>query len=291
MTVSTTPLIEVQGLFYTYLQGTPLETKALQGVDLQVFAGETVGIIGPTGSGKSTLLQHLNGLLRPQKGTVLVNGISLSDPDTDIRAIRQRIGLLFQNPEDQLFERYAGDDVAFGPRNLGLSPDQVRERVRRAMETVGLPFAYKDRLTAELSQGQRRRLALAGVLAMEPQVLVLDEPTANLDPHGRRTLLHVLAQWRAQEGHAIVMASHNMEDIAQLSTRIYVLVAGQTVLSGTPREVFARYDVLMRSGLSVPAPLETMLKLQQHGCPVPVNALTVEEAAKQIEALFHAHTV
>jgi len=216
-----------------------------------------------------------------------VDGLSLSDPAVDIRSIRQRIALLFQNPEDQLFERYAGDDVAFGPRNLGLPSDEIRKRVRRAMETVGLPFAYKDRLIIELSQGRRRRVALAGVFAMEPQVLVLDEPTAGLDPQGRRELLRTLSQWRAEEGRAIVLATHNMEDIAELSTRVYVLVGGQIVLQGSPREVFSQPDVLIQYGLAVPAATEAMLMLRQRGYPVPTDVLTNEEAARGIEALFH----
>jgi energy-coupling factor transporter ATPase len=287
VSATTVLLIEVRGLAHTYLQGTPLEVQSLHGVDLQVHVGETVGIVGPTGSGKSTLLQHLNGLFRPQQGQVRVDGLSLSDPAVDIRAIRQRIALLFQNPENQLFERYTGDDVAFGPRNLSLPPDEVRKRVRRAMETVGLPFAYKDRLITELSQGQRRRVALAGVLAMEPQVLVLDEPTAGLDPQGRRELLRTLSQWRAEEDRAIVLATHNMEDITELSTRVYVLVGGQIVLQGSPREVFSQPDVLIQYGLAVPAATEAMLMLRQRGYPVPTDVLTNEEAARGIEALFH----
>jgi energy-coupling factor transport system ATP-binding protein len=291
MIATDAPLIQVRGLSHTYLQGTPLEVQSLRGVDLCVQAGETVGIIGPTGSGKSTLLQHLNGLLRPQRGQVHVNGISLFDPTVDVRAIRQRIGLLFQNPEDQLFERYAGDDVAFGPRNLGLPADKVRERVRQAMEAVGLPFAYKDRLITELSQGERRRLAMAGVLALQPQVLVLDEPTAGLDPQGRRGLLHTLSRWRAENGRAMVLATHSMEDIVELATRVYVLVEGRIVLRGSPREVFSNPDILRQHGLNVPSATETMLMLRQRGYPVSTDVLSNEEAARAIEALFDVHLV
>lgn len=288
---SATVLIEVQGLQHTYLQGTPLEVQSLRGVDLRVDAGESVGIVGPTGSGKSTLLQHLNGLLRPQQGEVRVDGVALSDPTVDVRAIRQRVGLFFQNPEDQLFERYAGDDVAFGPRNLDLPHDEVRERVRQAMEAVGLPFEYKDRLTSELSQGEKRRLALAGVLALQPQVLVLDEPTAGLDPQGRRELLRTLAQWRAIDGRALVFASHNMEDVATLCSRVYVLVDGTIVLRGTPREVFAQPEMLIAHGLAVPTVTEVMLLLRQRGYPVSSAVLTDEEAAQELEALLHGQTL
>lgn len=291
MTAMDAPLIQVRGLSHAYLLGTPLEVQSLHGVDLHVQAGETVGIIGPTGSGKSTLLQHLNGLLRPQHGQVHVNGVSLSDPAVDIRAIRQRVGLLFQNPEDQLFERYAGDDVAFGPRNLGLPADEVRERVRQAMESLGLPFAYKDRLTTELSQGQRRRLAMAGVLALQPQVLVLDEPTSGLDPQGRRELLHTLCQWRAENSRAIVLATHNMEDVVELATRIYVLVRGRIVSLGSPHEVFSFPNLLMQHGLDVPSATKTMLMLHQRGYPVSTDVLSNEEAARQVEALFDVHLV
>jgi energy-coupling factor transport system ATP-binding protein len=291
MPSSTTRLIEVQRLQHTYLQGTPLEVQSLRGVDLRVYAGESVGIVGPTGSGKSTLLQHLNGLLRPQGGEVRVDGVALSDPGVDVRAIRQRVGLFFQNPEDQLFERYAGDDVAFGPRNLHLPKDEVRERVRQAMEAVGLPFEYKDRLTSELSQGEKRRLALAGVLALQPQVLVLDEPTAGLDPQGRRELLRTLTQWRAGDGKAIVFASHNMEDIATLCTRVYVLVNGTIIRHGTPREVFAQPEMLIQHGLAVPTVTEVMLLLRQRGYPVSSDVLTDEEAAQELEAVLHDQAI
>ncbi len=265
-----------------------METESLRDVDFRVDAGETVGVVGPTGSGKSTLLQHLNGLLRPQRGQVTVNGMRLSDRAVDIRSVRQRIGLLFQNPEDQLFERYAGDDVAFGPRNLGLSPEKVRERVRQAMEAVGLPFAYKDRLSTELSQGQRRRLALAGVLALQPQVLVLDEPTAGLDPQGRRELLKTLAQWPDQDGRAMVLATHNMEDIAAICTQVYVLVDGRVILKGSPREVFSHRHVLLQSSLDIPVASETMALLRERGYPVAAGILTAEEAASEIARCLRA---
>jgi energy-coupling factor transport system ATP-binding protein len=299
MASSVQPLIEVERLQHTYLAGTPLEVQSLHGVDLQVHPGESVGIMGPTGSGKSTLLQHLNGLLRPQSGEVRVGGVALSDPRADVRAIRQRVGLFFQNPEDQLFERYAGDDVAFGPRNLHLPHDEVRERVRAAMEAVGLPFEYKDRLTSELSQGERRRLALAGVLALQPQVLVLDEPTAGLDPQGRRELLRTLTEWRARDdptpqagqGKALVLASHNMEDIAALCGRVYVLVDGRIVLHGSAREVFGQRELLVQHGLAVPTATEVMFLLRQRGCPVTDTVLTDEEATQELEGLLHGQAI
>jgi len=288
MSPADTLLIDVRGLFHTYLVGTPLQTPSLQNVGLQVHAGETMGIIGPTGSGKSTLLQHLNGLLRPQRGQVHVLHQDLSDAQVDMRSIRQRVGLVFQQPEQQLFERYAGDDVAFGPRNMGLPAEQVRERVRWAMELAGLPFADKDRLTLELSQGERRQLALAGVLALQPQILTLDEPTAGLDPQARQNLIRTLREWRVQPNHALVLASHNMEDIAELATQVTVLVAGQVTLRGSVREVFARSEELTAYGLAVPTATQAMLELRKRGYAVSLDVLAVAEAAREIEVLLHA---
>jgi energy-coupling factor transport system ATP-binding protein len=281
-------MIEVRDLHYTYLQGTPHEVAALQGVDLTVEQGDTVGLIGPTGSGKSTLLQHLNGLLRPQAGEVRIDGHDTRDPRADLRTIRRQVGLVFQNPEDQLFERYAGDDVAFGPRNLGLSPSEIRQRVRWAMEAVGLDFeGFKDRLTMSLSEGERRRLALAGVLALKPEVLVLDEPTAGLDPKGRKDLLKWLMRWRGEQEGTIVLASHNMEDLAQLADRVYVLVEGRMVLSGSPREVFSQSEVLTRHGLGTPLAVTVMHALRARGLPVRADAITIAEAAAEVEALLN----
>ena len=286
-----TTLISVQDLEHRYLPGTPLEVQSLRGVSLNVLAGSTVGIVGPTGSGKSTLLQHLNGLFRPQAGEVRVLGTSLSDPAADLREIRQCVGLVFQSPEDQLFEQYAGDDVAFGPRALGLSREEVRQRVQQAMEAVGLPFEYKDRLTAQLSQGERRRLALAGVLALEPQVLVLDEPTSGLDPRGRRSLLDHLSLWAADGNRALVLATHNMEDIAQLATHVYVLVQGRVVLDGQPQDVFQNPDTFLESGLSLPVTVEIVRQLRQRGLAVHTEALEADKVAQQIGALFHVQPV
>lgn len=280
-------LIEIHGLQYTYMRGTPLATPALCGVDLAVYPGEIVGVIGPTGSGKSTLLQHLNGLLRPQAGRVTVTGLDLADPRNDLRGVRLRVALLFQSPEDQLFERYVADDVAFGPLNLGLPLDEVRERVRRAMEAAGLPLeVFRDRMVLSLSQGERRRVALAGVLALEPQVLVLDEPLAGLDPRGRRALLGLLEKWHRQEGRAIVWSSHSMEEMAEVADRIYVLAEGRAVLEGTPRQVFAQKELLTAHGLEVPVVAQVMDELARGGCPVPPDVFTLEEAAAALEALL-----
>jgi energy-coupling factor transport system ATP-binding protein len=282
-----TPWIEVRKLHYTYMRGTPLETVALHNVDLVVYPGEIVGLIGPTGSGKSTLLQHLNGLLRPQGGQVRIAGLDLSDPNTDLRSIRLRVALLFQNAADQLFEQYVADDVAFGPLNQGLPVEQVRKRVRQAMEAAGLPLdAYRDRLTFSLSGGERRRAALAGVLALDPEGLLLDEPLAGLDPQGRRDLLNQLRRWHQEGRKTIVWASHSMEEIAQLTDRIYVLAQGQVVLEGSTREVFAQGEVLQAHGLEVPVVTQVLAELAQAGLPLPTDLLTLEEAAGALEALL-----
>ncbi len=275
-------VIQVERLAHLYLRGTPLEWRALSGVDLNIARGERVGLIGPTGSGKSTLLQHLNGLLRPQSGRVVVNGQDLADPATDIRAIRRTVGLVFQQPEDQLFERYVGDDVAFGPRQMGRAKDEVRERVRWAMESVGLGFeAFKDRLTATLSGGERRRAALAGVLAIRPQVLVADEPTAGLDPRTRAEVLDIFRRLHG-EGVTIVIASHHMDDIAALCDRIIVLDEGQVMAAGTRREIFAQPELLQAHGLSVPPLADVAQKLRAAGWPIPPGVLYAEEI---VEAL------
>jgi energy-coupling factor transporter ATPase len=246
------PLITVENLAYNYMRDTPLEVQAISDIDLTVERGEILGVLGHTGSGKSTAIQHLNGLLRPHGGTVTVFGQNMADPKLDVRAIRRRVGLVFQLPEAQLFEQYVGDDIAYGPRKLNLSHEEVRGRVRRAMEAVGLDFdEFKDRLTFRLSGGQMRRVALAGVLALEPEVLVLDEPTAGLDPQARRQLMdHILAL--RERGITLVIISHNMEEMAEICDRLVVIAGGRTVMQGTPAEVFGRAQELRELGLDVP---------------------------------------
>ncbi len=283
-------LLALSGVSHTYLPGTSFERRSLDGVDLTVFEGETVGIIGPSGSGKSTLLFHCNGLLRPQRGDVRAFGIMLRDPGTDLQRIRQRVGCVFQNPENQLFERYAGDDVAFGPRNMGLSPEEVRERVRRALELVGYSFSFKDRLTSRLSLGEKRRVAIAGVLAMDPEVLLLDEPTAGLDPAAKRDLFEIIDRFKKRGRRAVLMVSHSMEEIVEHSDRIYVLVKGRVVRQGTVRRIFSRQDFLVENGLSLPVSAQTILRLQERGLPVSPGACRVKETALAIEELFRGRT-
>lgn len=280
-------VVEIRGLEFIYMHDTPLATKALAGVDFDVRRGETVGLLGHTGSGKSTLVQHLNGLLRPHGGTVRVLEYDLTDPKTDLKALRQRVGLVFQFPEAQLFEKYVGDDVAFGPRQLKLGKEEVRERVRVAMNAVGLPFeTFKDRYTFSLSGGEKRRAALAGVLALRPEILVLDEPMAGLDPRGRRRLLHLVEELKSAWELTVVLISHNMDDIARLTDRCFVIADGKTVMSGTPRELFSRPDTLAELGLGLPAVTDAMHALADAAIPVRRDRLTIEEGVEELQRLL-----
>jgi energy-coupling factor transport system ATP-binding protein len=270
-------IIEVEQLSHTYLRGLPLESRALENVDFDVARGETMGLVGATGSGKSTLMQHLNGLLRPQRGRVRVASYELSEPTTDARAVRRLVGLVFQQPEDQLFAQFVGDDVAFAPRQFGLDANTVRERVRWAMQTVGLDFdAFKDRLTMTLSGGERRRVALAGVLAMCPQILVADEPTAGLDPRARAQTLDIFRRLQA-EGTTLVIASHRMDDVAALCQRVTVLNDGHVLTRGATRDVFARAEVLRASGLDVPPVARIAETLRAQGWHVPPGTFCADE--------------
>jgi len=279
---TTQPIISIRNLEHTYLRKTPLESVALRSVDFQVGQGEVVGIIGHTGSGKSTLIQHLNALLRPQRGNVRVFDFDLSDKKLDARKLRQRVGLVFQFPEAQLFEQYVGDDVAFGPWQMGLRGEDLRARVREAMDAVGLPFdTFKDRALYSLSGGEQRRSALAGVLAIKPEILVLDEPTAGLDPRGHKDILTRLMMLREKLGMTLVIVSHNMEDIARMCDRVYVIADGNSILNGTPREVFAQSQRLIELGLGVPQVTAAFHALRERGFDVREDVLTVEEAVGQ----------
>lgn len=279
-TTSKEPVIVVEHLAHDYMRGTPLEVRAIHDVSLDLYPGEIVGILGHTGSGKSTVVQHLNGLLRPSEGRVVIFGQDLMRDNVDFRQLRRQVGLVFQFPESQLFERYVGDDIAFGPRNLGLDRAEVRARVQRAMEAVGLGFEeFKDRHTFGLSGGQRRRVALAGVLALEPRILVLDEPTAGLDPAARADLMeHILTLHR--NGISLVMISHNMEELAAICHRLVVIAEGRTVMEGTPEAIFADSARLRELGLDVPAPAAIVEEIVAAGLlPHAPTAYTVEQAA------------
>jgi len=272
--------IDVEGLGYVYMRGTPVEQKALSGVSLRVTPGEAHGLAGMTGSGKSTLMQHINGLLRVQEGRIRVAGFNLGDPRLDRRNVVRQVGLVFQNPEAQFFEYYVGDEISFGPRQLKVGEPGnplLADRVRQAMEKVGLDFqTFKDRPLSGLSGGERRKVALASTLALQPSVLLLDEPTAGLDPHSRRELLARLQEMRAS-GITILLSSHQMEDIALLAQSITVMHKGQVVLDGPTKEVFSDANRLAEYGLELPAAVQVAQALRELGWPIPLDVLTVDQ--------------
>lgn len=282
--MSEQPFIQVSDLQHTYLRGTPLEVIALRGVSIQVYKGESLGIIGRTGSGKSTLVQHLNGLIRPREpGRVRVDGQDLGDRSIDIRPIRRKVGLVFQQPEQQLFERLVGDDIAFGLKKAGMARAERRERVRWAMEMVGLEFeAFKDRFTFSLSGGEMRKVALAGVLALQPEVLILDESTSGLDPRSRKELFGQLLAMRRDLGLTLVFVSPSMEDMAELVERLYVMDEGRVVMSGSTQEIFAQRERLREHGLGVPQITEVVHELMAQGIAVENVPLTVAEGVEEI---------
>lgn len=275
-------MIELTNVNYVYHPGTPYEKFALQDVNLTIQEGEFIGLIGHTGSGKSTLVQHLNGLMKPTSGTVNVSGILTTDSDAAKRGLRQKVGLVFQYPEHQLFEETVGKDIAFGPQNLGLSAEETEARVKEAMEMVGLSYEkQRDRSPFDLSGGQKRRVAIAGVLAMKPEVLILDEPTAGLDPHGRNEILYEIRALYEQGGITIILVSHSMEDVARLATRIIVLDKGSVLMDAPPREIYSREEDLNAIGLDIPDITKIMKSLREKtGWNIPGNVLTVEEAVE-----------
>lgn len=279
--------IVIEHLNYVYMQGGPYETKALNDVSLTINDGEFIGLIGHTGSGKSTLVQHLNGLIMPSSGRVLVDGLDLADKNTDRRAIRRRVGLVFQYPENQLFEETVSKDIAFGPKNLGLDEAEIDRRVRTAMRRVALDYdRIAERSVFELSGGQMRRVAIAGVLAMEPQTLVLDEPCAGLDPRGREEILGLISDLHRESGTTIVMVSHSMDDVAALAERVIVMNHGSVVMDGTPREVFAKGEELRAIGLDVPQAVELAQKLREKGFNIPEGIYRMDEIRAAVEAVI-----
>jgi len=275
--------IKIEGLTYIYNENTPFEKKALDDINFQIDDGEFIGLIGHTGSGKSTLIQHLNGLLKPNFGKIEIDGVDITAKNMNLKSIRQKVGLVFQYPEHQLFEETIYKDIAFGPQNLGLAQDEVDQRVREAMELVGLDFeANKDRSPFELSGGQKRRVAIAGVLAMKPKVLILDEPTAGLDPRGRDDILNQLQSLYEKNNMTIILVSHSMEDIARLVNRIIVMHRGKIAIMGTPREVFKQADMLESLGLGVPQITYFMKAFKEKGHDVKEDVLTVDEAKEEL---------
>ena len=278
--------IVIEHLNYVYMSGGPYETHALDDVSLTIEDGEFVGLIGHTGSGKSTLVQHLNGLLLPTSGTITVDGLNIADKATDRRAIRRKVGLVFQYPENQLFEETVEKDIAFGPKNLGLGEEEIARRVKDAMRRVALPYdELHERSVFELSGGQMRRVAIAGVLAMEPQVLVLDEPCAGLDPRGREEILGLIRDLHREAGTTIVMVSHSMDDVAALAERVIVMNRGEVAMDGAPRDVFACGEELRGMGLDVPQAVELADRLREKGFAIPEGIYRIEEIRAAIEAI------
>lgn len=275
--------IQVENLTHIYDKGLPTEQKALDDVSFTVEDGQLLGVIGHTGSGKSTLLQHLNGLLKPNSGRIVVGGTDITAPGVSMVGIRKKVGLVFQYPEYQLFEETVAHDVAFGPKNLGLSEEEIQERVREALELVGLDYeVIKDRSPFELSGGQKRRVAIAGVIAMRPEVLILDEPTAGLDPKAHQDVLHMIEEVHSKTGNIIILVSHNMADIANLSDKVIVIDSGHLVTVGTPKEVFSQKEELWAVGLDLPPITEFTEILREKGIPLEAAILDIDTAADQL---------
>lgn len=271
--------IQVRNLTHIYSKGMPDEQLALDHVSFNIYDKEIVGVIGHTGSGKSTLLQHLNGLLKADSGTVEIDGTDITASGVSMREIRRKVGLVFQYPEYQLFEETVALDVAFGPKNLGLSESEIESRVREALELVGLDYEeIKDRSPFELSGGQKRRVAIAGVIAMKPHVLILDEPTAGLDPGAHKEILNMIRKVHSSQENIIIFVSHNMADVADLSDKVIVMDEGKLVMSGTPQDVFCQQERLAEIGLSVPPVTDFMHRLRKGGLNIDDSILTVKEA-------------
>ena len=278
------PILQVRNLTHTYSAGTPFEHKAIDNMNFSVERGEFVGIIGHTGSGKSTLMQHLNGLLKPTSGQVLLDGVDIHSDKKFTRQARFRVGLVFQYPEYQLFEETVYKDIAFGPKNMGLKPEEIDRRVREAAKLVGLTDAQLEVSPFDLSGGQKRRVAIAGVIAMEPEVLILDEPTAGLDPASRAGILENIETYRRTKNATIMMVSHSMNDVARLTDRLLVLCGSKLAMDGAPQEVFTRAQELLDMGLDIPDITRVFLRLQQMGLPVePVY--TIDQALNAVKAL------
>jgi len=279
--------IALEHVNYVYSPGTAYEKHALKDVSLEITQGQFVGIIGHTGSGKSTLIQHLNGLIKATSGKILYDGQNIYDEGYDMKKLRSQVGLVFQYPEYQLFEADVLSDVCFGPKNQGLPPEECEKCAKEALDLVGFPEKYYRQSPFELSGGQKRRVAIAGILAMHPKVLVLDEPTAGLDPKGRDEILDQIEHLHRETGMTVILVSHSMEDIAKYVERIIVMNRGEKMLDGTPKEVFSHYKELEKVGLAAPQVTYVMHDLKERGFPVSTDATTIGEAADEIMRSFH----
>lgn len=279
-------ILEMENITYTYAGGTPFEKQAIHDVSLTTQPGELLGIIGHTGSGKSTLVQHLNGLLRPTEGRVLLDGQDIWENPKNIRSVRFRVGMVFQYPEHQLFEDTVYKDISFGPRNMGLDEDEISRRVMQAAEYVGLEESMLDKSPFDLSGGEKRRAAIAGVMAMEPEILILDEPTAGLDPRGRERVLALIKDYQKSRGTTVLLVSHSMEDIARVADRVLVMDHGRVAMLDTVQRVFSRGEELEQMGLTVPAVTRVMLLLRRAGLAVDADVYTVEQAVSRLLPLL-----
>lgn len=278
--------IEISHLTHLYNQGTAMERKALDDVNITINDGEFVAFIGHTGSGKSTLIQHLNALIKPTSGKILLDGEDINADKTKLKAIRQKVGLVFQYPEHQLFEMTVFKDVCYGPKNMGLSEEEVKNAAEKALSLVGLDQSFYDKSPFELSGGQKRRVAIAGILAMNPRVLVLDEPTAGVDPRGRDEILGAIDHMHKETGITVILVSHSMEDVAKFADRIVVMNNGHVALTGTPKEVFSHVSELEEMGLAAPQTSYVMKGLKDSGINVPQDVYTVDEATDVLYELL-----
>ena len=279
--------IKIENLTHIYMPKTPFEKKAIDNISLEIVQGEFVALIGHTGSGKSTLIQHINGLLKPTSGSILIDDIDITVKNVKLTNIRKKVGLVFQYPEYQLFEETIEKDIAFGPHNLGLDNDEINKRVQRAMKIVGLDYEqYKDKSPFEISGGQKRRVAIAGVVAMEPKVLILDEPTAGLDPKGRDDILNKIVELYKQNDMTIILVSHSMEDVAKVANRIIVMDSGTCILDGTPEKIFKEIEILESVGLAVPQVTYLIRELRNKGYNISQDIFTVEKAKQELLRIF-----
>lgn len=284
--------IKIENLTHIYMPKSPFEKVALDNVSLDITNGEFVALIGHTGSGKSTLIQHFNGLLEATSGKIIVDGVDITDKKVKLTNIRKKVGLVFQYPEYQLFEETIAKDIEFGPRNLGLSDEEILSRVIKSMEMVGLDYeTYKDKSPFDLSGGQKRRVAIAGVIAMQPTTLILDEPTAGLDPKGRDDILAQISKLHKDYNMTIIIVSHSMEDVAKIAQRIIVMNDGKVALQGTPAEVFKEVETLEKIGLGVPQVTYLVRELRKKGFNISDNIFTIDEAKKELLSILKANKV
>ena len=278
-------ILKTEHLTYSYSTGTPFEVTAIEDINLEIEPGELVAVIGHTGSGKSTLIQHFNGLLKPQSGKVYVDGQDIWESKKTLRASRFAVGLCFQYPEYQLFEETVYKDIAFGPKNMKLSEEEIDRRVREAARFIGVTDDMLEKSPFDLSGGEKRRVAIAGVMAMEPKILILDEPTAGLDPRGRDIILGLIRNYREETGRTVMIVSHSMDDVAKIATKVLVINDRHVAMYGTVPEIYARSDELVSMGLDIPQVTKVFLGLKENGVPVRTDIFTVEQARAELRAL------